>query len=211
MRELLELVAHESRTKEFKSPFVWNDPNSCWLKEKTIRAILGMANTKTGGNIIVGVEERLGKLIFTGLNEEQLSSFTNFDLIKDVVDSFSYSGINFEVGKGEFNNHHYVVFRVSEFLEIPAICKRNGQKKEVLCKDDIYSRAKTGKPSTIKATELELREIIEMAADKNISKLEKRGYTKKRPNDRSKLKRKDYAKKDPLARNFYSKETSDIL
>lgn len=48
----------------------------------------------------------------------------------------------------------------------------------ILRKDDIYVRSKKGPYSTIRATELELREIIKMAADKERIELRARGYVK---------------------------------
>ena len=50
---LLE-AGYETRSIEYKAPFLWSDNNSRWLKEKVVRAVLGMTNTRTGGQIIIG-------------------------------------------------------------------------------------------------------------------------------------------------------------
>ena len=79
MAALLE-AGYELRNREFKSPFLWPDINSRWLKEKVARAVLGMTNTRSGGQIIIGIEEGKKKeLIPSGLTNDQLNSFENYD------------------------------------------------------------------------------------------------------------------------------------
>jgi len=181
IQSLIE-VAYELRDREFKSAFSWIAPKSSWLREKITRAVLGMTNLKYGGNIIIGIGEDTSgenkKLVLEGLTSSQLGSFGDYDAIKGFIDGFSYSDTNFDIGWGEYEKKRYVVFTVAEFYEIPAICKKNGQHKGVLQKEDIYARSKKGLYSTIKATELELREIIKMAADKEREALRERGYVK---------------------------------
>lgn len=178
IKTLLE-VAYELRNREFKSPFSWADSRSSWLKEKVTRAILGMTNTKSGGNIIIGVEEDKNKrLILKGLTDNQLQSFEDYDGIKGFVDGFSYSDTIFNMAWGEYQKGKYVVVTVQEFYDVPLICKKDGQHKGILCKDDIYVRSKKAPYSTIRATELELREIVKMAADKERVELTQRGWVK---------------------------------
>jgi hypothetical protein len=68
-----------------------------------------------------------------------------------------------------------VFINVAEFDELPIICKK--EYPEILRRGAIYVRSKRGKPETIEVpTEVEMREIIEMAVDKGNRKLSKRGY-----------------------------------
>jgi len=179
MAALLE-AGYELRNREFKSPFLWSDINSRWLKEKVARAVLGMTNTRLSGQIIVGVEEGKQKeLILRGLTDNQLNSFKDYDSIKGYIDGFSHTETNFDISWGESQGKKYVVFNIQEFHEIPAICKKDGQEKDVLKKDVIYARSKKAPYSTIPVTDIELREIIHMAVDKEKNDLKTRGWTKK--------------------------------
>lgn len=177
---LLE-VAYELRNREFKPPFSWADPPQgvLWLREKIARTILGMTNTPFGGDLIVGVEEGDKKgLSLTGVSDAQLESFQDFDGIKGFIDGFSSLATNFDIYWGEHKGQKYVVFTIQEFDEMPIVCRKNGQLAGVLTKDDIYARSKKAPYSTIKATDLEIREIVRMAADKEKSQLTGRGWKK---------------------------------
>jgi len=195
MAALLE-AGYELRSREFKSPFLWSDANSRWLKEKVTRAVLGMTNTRLSGQIIIGVEEGKQKeLILRGLTDDQLDSFKNYDRIKGYIDGFSHTETNFDISWGESQSKKYVVFTIQEFYEIPAICKKDGQEKDILKKDIIYARSKKAPYSTIPVTDIELREIIHMAIDKEKNDLKTRGWTK---ND------------EVLPEDFYKSKIKDI-
>ena len=175
---LLE-AGYETRSIEYKAPFLWSDNNSRWLKEKVVRAVLGMTNTRTGGQIIIGISENQNRIILEGLSDEQLSSFNDYDGIKGYIDGFSYSGTIFDISYGSFENKKFIVFTIQEFYEIPAICKKNGSEKNILKKDIIYSRSIKAPYSTIPVTDMELREIIHMAVDKENNNLKERKWIRK--------------------------------
>jgi hypothetical protein len=178
MQELLE-GATERRGLEFKEPFRW-EKGITWIEECLIRAILAMANRPQGGRIVIGIAEdkQTKKNAFVGLTQAEVDSFEDTDHIKSKVDSFSYTGIDFEVMSGPFLGKSFVVFEVTEFDELPVICKEQGvshlanRKADgtpgtpVLEKDTIYARSIKGQISSKRATDAELREIIRLATDK---------------------------------------------
>lgn len=173
---LLE-AGYELRNREFKSPFSWTDAKSRWLKEKVTRAVLGMTNTRSSGQIVIGVEEgKDKKLVLTGLTDDQLKSFDNYDGIKGYIDGFSHTETKFDISWGELKSIKYVIFTVQEFDETPSICKKDGKEKDVLRKNTIYARSKKAPYGTIPVTDVELREIIHMTVDKERSNLESRGW-----------------------------------
>lgn len=136
-----------------------------------------MTNTRSSGQIVIGVEEgKDKKLILTGLTDDQLKSFENYDGIKGYIDGFSHTETNFDISWGELKSKKYIVFTVQEFYEIPSICKKDGHEKDVLKKHTIYARSKKAPYSTIPVTDVELREIIHMAVDKEKSDLKLRGW-----------------------------------
>jgi len=177
--QLLE-SGYELRNIEYKSPFNWSDKKATWIKEKTIRAILATTNTRSGGQIVIGVETKDDKSInLKGVTDEELKSLEDFDGIKGEVDGFSFTNTDFDISWGSHKNKKYVVLTIHEFSEIPAICRKNGETKGVLTIYDIYARSKKAPYSSIKATDAELREMIHMAVDKEKTGLKSRGLVKK--------------------------------
>lgn len=173
-------AGYELRNTEHKPPFDWNDNKSDWFKEKIVRAILAMTNTRYGGQVIIGVEVSNDRsILLKGVTDQQLKSFNDFDKIKGSVDGYSFTNTDFDISWGELKGKKYVVITIREFSEIPAICRKNGDSKGILTIYDIYARSKKAPYGSIKATDLELREIIHMAADKEKSDLKSRDWVKK--------------------------------
>jgi hypothetical protein len=69
------------------------------------------------------------------------------------------------MGVGVYNSKNFIVVTVSEFEEFPVLCAKDCKvnDKIQLVKGDLYVRSKRAKPATIKATNLEFREIVQMA------------------------------------------------
>lgn len=177
-RDIFEATDNERRNLEFKPGFEWNKPDANWVKEKVIRAVIGMSNTKGGGYVVIGVNEEKHRFDFKGLSSQHVASFADYEGIKGVIDSFVYGFVEFQIGIVEYNERNFVTFIVSEFEETPNLCKKNGQENGILTKDELYVRGKSSSPATIKAGDLELREIIRMAADKERVELNTRGFAK---------------------------------
>lgn len=199
MDELLR-SGHERRDVEFKSAFKWNNrTDTLWLREKVARSVIAMSNSRLGldgGRIVIGAKENDSSI---GLTSEQIESFRDYDTIKDQIDKFTSSQTDFDIDWGEYkknknNLEKYVIITVRRFVEMPLICKRDGHSQEKCTKDsicpygrheetlrkfDIYARSKTGRPASIRATDFELREIIEMGVEKEMLKS---GYIKSSPN-----------------------------
>jgi len=171
-------AGYETRNLEFKPPFSWNDKEKLWFREKVIQTILGMSNTQDGGNIVIGVSEKDNQLEFVGITEDQLATFI-YDDIKGVVDGFASSSSSFDIAQASYEDNSYLVIGVSEFEEMPIICKNDGYKDSqgnyLLRRGNIYSRSRSGQAGT--KPETEMREIIEIAVDKNQRRLLRRGWT----------------------------------
>lgn len=178
LEDFLPLIeaGHETRNTEFKSPFTWGEDKALWLQEKVIKAVLGFSNTKDGGNIVIGITEEVNSSPqLVGLSKDKIRSFS-YDDIKGQIDSFGSSAISFMIKEAEYNDKCFIVMQVGEFEELPIICKKDSQTKDIMRRGDIYCRLLSGNISTDKATEKEMREIVEMAIDKGNRKLRKRGY-----------------------------------
>jgi len=177
--QLLE-SGYELRNIEYKPPFNWTDKKATWVRERTIRALLAMTNTRSGGQVIIGVEVKNDKSVnLKGVSDAELKSFEDYDGIKGGVDGFSFTNTDFDISWGKHENKRYVVFTVHEFSEIPVICRKNGDSKGILTTFDIYSRSKKAPYGSIKATDAELREMIHMAVDKEKAEHKTRGLIRK--------------------------------
>ena len=168
----------ESLNTEFKATFDFN--TNIWMREKLIRSILAMSNTRDGGVIVVGVGETKDKLPnFTGVKDEHLSTF-NTDILKEKVESFSNFPVNYEIGFGLYKSANYIVISVAEFSLNPTICKKSGdnqQEKLILEEGAIYIRTQKDKPSSVKLSNpIDVQDLMDRITDKQISNLHKRGW-----------------------------------
>lgn len=184
--DFLRLVeaGYETRNIEFKPSYIWSVPANIWMREKMIQTILGLVNTRDGGSVIIGIEEdRNGinpRINMVGMTEEEINSF-NYDILKSIIDSFASSNTEFDISEAFHDGKKYLVIQVNEFEEFPVICKRNGQyinesRDRILREGDVYCRSKKGRPSTIRVSYNEIKEIIESSIDKGNKKLKQRGY-----------------------------------
>jgi predicted HTH transcriptional regulator len=171
--KLLEGTVGEARGLEFKTGFSWelNGSAVTFAQACTIRAVLGLTNTRYGGNIILGIgDDGHSHFTYDGLADDMVASFQDYEQIQQQLDAFADGPMIYEMGVGEYDSKKYIVISVGEFAELPVLCTKDlktDQGKQVLTKGDMYVRSKRSKSSTIKATGLELREIIRMAHEKD--------------------------------------------
>ena len=183
MKELTELKIQEilqgnaeSLNIEFKSSFNLNE--NIWMREKLIRSIFAMSNTKEGGYIVVGIKENGNKTLdFTGVEEAHLAIFRAEDL-KAKVESLSSSPMDYEIGVGSYKGKNYIVINITEFLLTPAICRRNGEHKDKILEEGaIYVRTLKDKPSSVRLSNpIDVQDFIDRITDKQISNLHRRGW-----------------------------------
>jgi len=162
----------ESISTEFKPAFDWNKKEDLYQKERTIKAILALSNTKGGGYVVVGIKEGSKQLEIEGVETDKWSSPEQLEKIRSDIESFSYATVNVEIARGEAKSKKeslwVIVFGVREFTKTPIICKKDGQQDKSLKKFDIYCRTiRDGMVSSNKVTHDELEAIIEMATDKD--------------------------------------------
>jgi hypothetical protein len=182
---IVETQAEESLNLEYKEGFVWASKHTdiSWLQAKTIRAILGFSNTEGGGLILIGVkDDGNGNREFAGLTPEQQSSYGNLESVQDCIDRYADGALSYTVKivkvTIEENEQTYVAISVNDFKTMPVLAKNDiiivkssGGKDYILKKDDLYVRSRSGRYATIKATSLELREVISLAHGKDEERL----------------------------------------
>src|SRR5947199_2392222 len=106
--ELLALE-HEIPGVEFKGPGLRGDE---YLRAKIARAVMGMANRREGGVVIIGVEERGGVLNPIGLSQNDAYSWRNNDHVIDALASYISPPASFNRSIREFQGKEFVVLEV---------------------------------------------------------------------------------------------------
>ena len=170
LRELLE-AGEETPRREYKQshPFTHQA-----FQATLIRTILAMSNVRDGGRIIIGVEEEGNSYAPTGMRPEHVDTYDR-DTIKDKVGEYADPYVDFSIDTGVYQGKTFLVITVREFDEIPVICKKDGRD---LIRGTIYTRTRTRRPESARvSTHADMRDIIELAVDKGMRKLQQRGYT----------------------------------
>src|SRR3990172_6489156 len=115
LQELISL-GHEQLGVEFKGHGSRRDRAFFAL---IALAMLGMANRRDGGDIIVGVQEDKGKtLIPEGLSAEEIGTWT-YDDLADSMAEYADPSISFELNQVELDGKKLVIIKVNEFEDIP--------------------------------------------------------------------------------------------
>lgn len=166
--EFAEILAigREQPTVEFKGPGPKSDKH---LFAKVTRAVLGMANRRDGGFVIVGVKEDQSGLALAGLTAEQLASWS-YDNLADGFASYAEPSVEFDREVIKYKRKKFLVIRVEGFTEVPVLCKKGYNKdREVILRDGACYIRPRRKPETIEvSTYADMRDLIDLATDKSL-------------------------------------------
>jgi predicted HTH transcriptional regulator len=138
------------------------------LLAKVIRAVMGMANRRDGGRVIIGVQEDEGGApIFNGVSPEDLLTWS-YDDLADSLAQYVDPSVNFDLETVEYEGKTFVAILVHEFEDIPVLCKKDYP--DVLRAGACYVRTRR-KPETLEVpTQADMRDLLELAIDKGIRK-----------------------------------------
>ena len=169
-KELLEYIElnknSERRSCDYKRGLAWDDED---FQHNLIKDILGMSNLKNGGYIIIGVEKNdhgiyspncLGKEVADSYDREKVLEASN--KYADPPIDLELEGYEIEKGK------YIIVLQISEFLEIPTICKKGYDR--IMEQGRIYIRTTRKIETSPSVTSSEMREILELALNKQLAK-----------------------------------------
>ena len=170
-QEILDLIylGTELRSLEYKQSMNWDQNNT---KTKVIKSILAMSNIKDGGYLVLGVGEDNGKWVPNGMSQEDYNSFTYDDVAGEVsrcADPF----VEFGIEKVLDDDKRFIVFSISEFHEIPVICKGGGP-GNVLSVGLPYIRTRRIQESAPVSSAEEMREIVSLSIDKGLEQFKTR-------------------------------------
>jgi predicted HTH transcriptional regulator len=158
LRQAISL-GREQRGTEFKGPGKRTDKH---FQAKVIRAVLGMANKPGGGVIVIGIHDGGSALNPQGLSAEELATWTYDDLASN-VSTYADPYVDFGLGIVEMDGKSFVAVEVSQFDELPVVCKNNYN--SILRNGALYVRRR-GKNETIEVpSHVEMREVVRRAAE----------------------------------------------
>lgn len=175
-REFEDILAlgHERRGSEFKGPGPRSDK---YYFAKVARAVLGMANHRDGGVVILGIEDKNSTIKPVGLSKTDLATW-NYDDISSSLATYADPSVNFDLQIVEHKGASYVILRVHEFEDIPVLCRQDYSKSEevVLRKGACYVRSQH-KPETSEIPSQEdMRDLLDLAIDKGVRKFVTRAH-----------------------------------
>jgi len=162
--ELAALLAlgHELIGIEFKAAGPTSDRQ---LFAQVTRAVLGMANRRDGGRVVIGVEDNGGVLTPVGLSKSDQETW-RYDDVATKLAVYADPSVSFELETQQYNGNDYVVLYVREFEDIPVLCKKDYQ--GVLRKGACYVRPRR-KPETIEIpTQEDMRDLVDLATEKRL-------------------------------------------
>jgi hypothetical protein len=162
IRKLIALGT-ENRNLDYKGPLSW----ASLAKDEKLglaKDVLAFANTRDGGVILVGVDDKTGILV--GLSDADASSFdtTTFnDFIHTYTDPRHTSSVYRRVLDGK----NIVVIEIPEFADVPIVCKQEAgssldSKRILLRRAAIYKRTDKATSQAIDDAD-ELRELLNRA------------------------------------------------
>lgn len=161
---------YETHGVEFKGPGKRTD--AAFLA-KVARAMMGMANRRDGGVVIIGVED--DSLDPVGLEEDQAETW-NYDDTASAVNEFASPSLSFDLETKPYQGRTFIILVVHEFADVPVLCRKDyGQTNvrgaaPILRRGACYVRSRR-KPETSEIpSEEEMRELLELAIEKGVRK-----------------------------------------
>jgi predicted HTH transcriptional regulator len=175
-REFEEILAlgYERSGTELKGP---GPRTNTYHFAKITRAVLGMANRRNGGLVIIGVEEKNDVITPVGLNATDLATW-NYDEVSTSLAAYADPSVSFDRQILDYKGSSYVILRVYEFEDIPVLCRQDYNKGDevVLRKGACYVRSRH-KPETSEIPSQEdMRNLLDLAIDKGVSKFITRAH-----------------------------------
>lgn len=160
--ERLLALGHEQRGVEFKGPGRRSDKQ---FFARVARSVLGMANRRDGGRVIIGVEDKSGVLQAVGLDASDLKTW-KYDDIADSLAGYADPNVSFDLETRRRGHRSYVILHVQEFEDVPILC--NKDYSDVLRKGACYVRSRR-KPETAEIpSQADMRDLLELATEKRL-------------------------------------------
>ena len=160
----LKALGHELQGRECKAPGPRTDK---LMLAKTVKAMLGMANRRDGGLVIIGITDSKSSLTPVGLSDEDLNTWNHDDLANSVSE-YADPSINFELERHQCDGNNYVLICVKEFEDIPILCKKDYSSD--IRRGACYVRSRRKPETTEISTQEDMRDLLDLAIEKRLRK-----------------------------------------
>ena len=161
-KKVLELIAlgNENRNLDYKGAFSWS---AATAEEKCeiVKDVLAFANTRDGGVILVGVNDKTGAV--EGLSDDQSASFdqTRFN---EFAHRFTEPLHTSRVHRLSVEGKRIIAIDVPEFADVPIVCAKEAQstaapRKLILRRAGLYKRTDKATSELIEDAD-EMRELL---------------------------------------------------
>jgi hypothetical protein len=158
-------AGHEVRNVEFKGRGSSSDSD---FMVKVARAAIAMANQRDGGYVIIGVDENDPDRC--GLDANLVAEWMDFDTVVDKVNRYADPPVRLSRSRRQLpNGRDVVVLEVAEFDDIPILAARDAP-KGVIQLGHLYTRSFRKPESTATHTHNELREVLDLATQKQLGR-----------------------------------------
>lgn len=140
------------------------------LRWRLLKTIMGMANLRDGGLILIGVGEKGTSWELTGIDPAHLTTFDCDDII-DQLSKYASPQISVDIVLHDHDDgKRFLAIHVHQFDESPVVCRNNSpddlKPKDRLSAGDVYVRPSIGKPQTVRVTDAaRLHDLLELAAE----------------------------------------------
>lgn len=158
-------AGHELRNVEFKGRGSTSDSD---FVAKVARAAIAMANQRDGGYVIVGVDENDPERC--GLDETLVAEWMSYDTVVDKINRYADPPIRLLRERRQLpDGQDVVVLEVAEFDDIPILAARDAP-KGLIQLGLLYTRSFRKPESTATHTQSELREVLDLATQKQLAR-----------------------------------------
>lgn len=155
---------HETASLEFK--------RADTLKSKSYvamvaRAAMALANSRDGGHILLGIDEKDPSGPSSGVTAPQLAEWLNHDDVMAKLNTYADPPLSLHSEARLLRSGKpIVVIEVGEFDSIPILCNRDFPEKLIL--GELYTRSMAKPESTRHLTQNELRVVLDLATQKQL-------------------------------------------
>jgi predicted HTH transcriptional regulator len=157
-------AGYEGRGFEFKGSGASDDRR---FLAKIARAAISMGNLRDGGHVVIGIDDTRPQDMVPGLDGPELASWLAYDAVSARLAEYCDPPLRFEVAQFQLSSGAQVaVLHVHEFSDVPDLCARDYP--DVLRKGALYVRARRMPETAEVASSTEMREILDLAAEKRL-------------------------------------------
>jgi len=166
--EKLLQPGYERQGVEYKGPGKRTNPPFLAI---VARAIMGMANHRNGGLVIIGIDSDSRDPV--GLEDDQASTWT-YDELSASVNEYASPSVSLDLEVKVYQERKFVIITIKEFDDIPIICRKDYQQTNVkkaapvLRRGACYVRSRRKPEASEIPSEEEMRELLELAIDKGV-------------------------------------------